>query len=318
MIPAEEFIEVVGSGLAHLRFGVGVGTGAVVLTGKTAAIDHAFHDALSAMPFVIVGTETEHADICDVLIENDLDLDEIRASLAASPLACITLASLLRGAESRSVEESLVAESAAYSVLQGGPEFQDWRERTPKKQADDSTDSPVMVTNDGDLLHISFNRPQRHNAFNTDLQAAFVNALTIATSDESLRVLVDGNGPSFCSGGDLDEFGDRPDTATAHVVRLTRSAGRLLCQLGDRVEFNIHGACMGAGIELPAFAPSVSARDDIRIALPEIRLGLIPGAGGTASMPRRIGRHRTALLGLTARTIDASTALSWGLIDRIV
>ena len=114
MIPAEEFIEVVGSGLAHLRFGVGVGTGAVVLTGKTAAIDHAFHDALSAMPFVIVGTETEHADICDVLIENDLDLDEIRASLAVSPLACITLASLLRGAESRSVEESLVAESAAY------------------------------------------------------------------------------------------------------------------------------------------------------------------------------------------------------------
>lgn len=318
MIPAEEFIEVVGSGLAHLRFGVGVGTGAVVLTGKSAPIGHDILDALSALPLVIVGTETEQADICDVLIENDVDLGAIRDSLAASPLACITLASLLRGANSRSVEESLVAESAAYSLLQGGPEFQDWRERTPKRKINGPTDSPIVVANNGDLLHISFNRPHRHNAFNTELQAAFVDALTVATADESLRVLVDGFGPSFCSGGDLDEFGDRPDTATSHVVRLTRSAGRLLCQLGDRVEFNIHGACMGAGIELPAFAPSVSAREDIRIALPEIRLGLIPGAGGTASLPRRIGRHRTALLGLTAKTIDASTALSWGLVDRIV
>lgn len=270
------------------------------------------------MPFVIIGTETEHLDICDVLVENDLDLEEIGVSIVTSPLACITLASLLRGVNSRSMEESLVAESAAYSVLQGGPEFQDWRERTPKKLPHDSTDSPLLVANDGDRLHISFNRTHRHNAFNTELQTAFVDALAIAVADESLRVLVDGNGHSFCSGGDLDEFGDRPDTATSHVVRLTRSAGRLLCQLGDRVEFKIHGACMGAGIELPAFAPSVSARDDTRIALPEIRLGLIPGAGGTASMPRRIGRHRTALLGLTARTIDASTALSWGLIDRIV
>jgi enoyl-CoA hydratase/carnithine racemase len=53
------------------------------------------------------------------------------------------------------------------------------------------------------------------------------------------------------------------------------------------------------------------------IALPEVGLGLVPGAGGTVSLPRRIGRHRTALLALTRRSIDARTALRWGLVDEL-
>ena len=75
---------------------------------------------------------------------------------------------------------------------------------------------------------------------------------------------------------------------------------------------------MGSGIEMAAFARNVIARHDTRIALPEVSLGLIPGAGGTVSLPRRIGRHRTALLGLSGTVISASTALRWGLVDEIV
>ena len=266
---------------------------------------------------MIVGTDPAHADLCDVIAGSDIDVAEIRESINRAPLACATLAALLRGVESRSVEDSLVAESAAYSLLQGGPEFAAWRNSTTPK-ARIAEEGVLLVEYMNSTTTLTFNRPHKHNAFNTALQAAFVDALTAAVADGNTRVVVSGNGRSFCSGGDLDEFGDRPDTATSHAVRLTRSAGRLLCQLGDRVEFQIHGACMGAGIELPAFAPLVIAREDTRIALPEIRIGLIPGAGGTASMPRRIGRHRTALLGLTARTIDAPTAQAWGLIDRIV
>jgi enoyl-CoA hydratase/carnithine racemase len=59
------------------------------------------------------------------------------------------------------------------------------------------------------------------------------------------------------------------------------------------------------------------ARPDTVIGLPEVSLGLIPGAGGTVSLPRRIGRHRTAWLALTGRTIDAATARAWGLVDEI-
>ena len=90
-----------------------------------------------------------------------------------------------------------------------------------------------------------------------------------------------GEGPSFCSGGDLDEFGTRPDPGTAHLVRLTRSAARLVHRLRDRVEVDLHGWCVGAGIELPSFAGTVRAAADTRIALPELQFGLVPGAGGT-------------------------------------
>jgi enoyl-CoA hydratase/carnithine racemase len=87
--------------------------------------------------------------------------------------------------------------------------------------------------------------------------------------------------------------------------------------VADRVVAFLHGSCFGSGIELSAFAARVVARPDTVIGLPEVSLGLIPGAGGTVSLPRRIGRHRTAWLALTGRTIDAATARAWGLVDEI-
>ncbi len=87
--------------------------------------------------------------------------------------------------------------------------------------------------------------------------------------------------------------------------------------MSGRVTAHLHGACIGAGIELPAFVGRVVADPDSRIQLPEIALGLIPGAGGTVSLPRRIGRQRTAWLGLTGARIDAPTALAWGLVDEV-
>ena len=107
------------------------------------------------------------------------------------------------------------------------------------------------------------------------------------------------------------------DPATAHLVRLQQSAGRSIAMLADRVTAHLHGACIGSGIELPAFAGTVVAAPSARISLPEVSLGLVPGAGGTVSIPRRIGRHRTALLALTGEVIDAETAHGWGLVDDV-
>ncbi|MEJ7585102.1 MAG: enoyl-CoA hydratase/isomerase family protein [Acidimicrobiales bacterium] len=104
----------------------------------------------------------------------------------------------------------------------------------------------------------------------------------------------------------------------AHLVRLLRSPARLLAAIGSRTTANLHGACMGSGIELAAFAGHVAVAPDVLIALPEVGLGLIPGAGGTVSLPARIGRHRTAWLALTGRSIDAPTALAWHLADQAV
>ena len=66
-----------------------------------------------------------------------------------------------------------------------------------------------------------------------------------------------------------------------------------------------------------AFAGHLVARGDL-LALPEVGFGLVPGAGGTVSIPRRIGRHRAALLGLSGQRIDAALALEWGLVDELV
>src|SRR5207302_11376164 len=143
----------------------------------------------------------------------------------------------------------------------------------------------VVVERAGADLAVTLWRPERHNAVDTAIRNGLVEALLVACADPSIgRVVLAGAGPSFCSGGDLDEFGTLPDPATAHLVRLTRRPARLLAELGSRLEARLHGACIGAGIEMAAFAGRVVARPDTVISLPELRLGLIPGAGGTVSL----------------------------------
>ena len=177
---------------------------------------------------------------------------------------------------------------------------------------------PVLTSRHDDELHIVLNRPHRHNAVTMALRDALSEALTLAAADDSITAVhLSGNGPSFCSGGDLGEFGSFPDPAIAHVTRLTRSPARLAHLIADKLHVHLHGSCMGAGIEVPALAHHVIADPDTVIALPELGLGLVPGAGGTASIPRRIGRQRTAALAFSGARIDAATALAWGLVDEI-
>jgi enoyl-CoA hydratase/carnithine racemase len=177
----------------------------------------------------------------------------------------------------------------------------------------------VLVERTDDELRITLNRPERRNAYGRELRDALVAALELAEWDDSIRrVHLDGAGPSFCSGGDLDEFGTTPDPVTAHLVRTRGGAALPLHRLTDRVEVRLHGACVGAGIELPAYASRVVAASDTRMRLPEVAMGLVPGAGGTVSIPRRIGRWRTFYLSLSGEYLDAATALAWGLVDEVV
>ena len=150
-----------------------------------------------------------------------------------------------------------------------------------------------------------------HNAFNLALRDGLVEALQLAALDPTIAAVeLRGNGPSFCSGGDLTEFGTVPDPVTGHLVRTTRSAALALWRVADRVTVHLHGACVGAGIELAALAGRVVAHPDSRLRLPEVGFGLVPGAGGTASVPSRIGRARTAWLALSGTTLDAATRCS--------
>jgi enoyl-CoA hydratase/carnithine racemase len=199
-----------------------------------------------------------------------------------------------------------------------GPEFEAWLATARRPSPPPQDDEPVLTDLEpGPVLHLRLNRPQRRNAFGRAVRDGLVDGLAIAMADDSLQVLLTGVGPAFCSGGDLAEFGTAPDPATAHRIRVSRSVGWLLHQLADRTTVQVHGACVGAGIELPSFTNHVVAVQGTSFRLPELGMGLIPGAGGTVSITARIGRWRTAWWALTCRSLDVGTALRWGLVDEV-
>jgi enoyl-CoA hydratase/carnithine racemase len=265
------------------------------------------------------GAAAQLLDRFDAALESEAELTPIAETVRRAPLAALALVQLLRHNEGLGVHEGLVAESLVYSTLQAGPEFKAWcagRATAPRRAP--NLEAAVLAQRDGDRLHLTLNRPEKRNAFSMEMRDALVEGLRVAACDPSIaEVRLAGAGPAFCSGGDLDEFGTFVDPATAHAVRSTRNPGRWLAACADRVRAEVHGACVGAGVELPAFAGYAAAAPDATFQLPEVGMGLVPGAGGSVSLPRRIGRQRTAALALSGRSLDAATALAWGLVDEV-
>ncbi len=248
----------------------------------------------------------------------DRSVAEMGDRITGSRLAAVALVQLLRMGEGLSLRDAVVAESFVYSMLQAGPTFKSWLANRRPGRPETSASPPVLVTRDGTHLEIVLNRPSVRNALNGAMRDHLIDALQVAATDATVEtVRISGAGPSFCSGGDLNEFGLAEDPATAHAVRVGRSVGLALDACAGRVAVDVHGSCVGAGIEFPAFAGRIRSSADAAFSLPEVAFGLIPGAGGTASIPRRIGRHRAAFMALSGASVSASTALEWGLVDEI-
>lgn len=253
----------------------------------------------------------------DVHVETDADVAAVEAAFERNPTAAAVLLDVLRVTEHLAVPDALVVESLAYSTLLAGPEFGRWLAARGPVELPPTGDEPVLLERVGDELVITLNRPDRHNAYAAAMRDTLVDALEVGAADPGLTVRLRGAGRSFSNGGDLAEFGTTPDVATAHLIRTERSAARLLTELADRLTVEVQGACIGAGIELAAFGGRVVAAPRTFFRLPEVSMGLIPGAGGTVSIPRRIGRHKAALLALSGRRLRADQALAWGLVDEL-
>jgi len=277
-----------------------------------------------AMPACVVvgvnsaGSETDQPGFVDLVARNSGDLALISEQVAANPQAAAVLTQLLRQSLATSVPQALFAESLAYSTLQHGSEFERFIENHIRRAPVVSNTPAVLIERADRELRLVLNRPEKHNAYSAAMRDELCEGLQIAQVDRTItQIRLSGAGASFCSGGDLDEFGLARDAAVAHLSRSTLSAGALMHELTAKTVVEVQGACVGAGIELPAFAGRIEAASDAVFQLPEVSMGLVPGAGGTVSLPRRIGCHRTAWLALTGQAIDTATALSWGLVDKV-
>jgi len=125
---------------------------------------------------------------------------------------------------------------------------------------------------------------------------------------------------AFVAGADISEFPALRKAATGES-----GSARGLQKLGARMDAAhtpfvaaIHGFCLGGGLELAMCCDIRVASEDAQLGQPEIKLGLIPGGGGTQRLPRLVGLGRALLLNMTGEFIDARTAYEWGLVERVV
>lgn len=256
---------------------------------------------------------------CDARTARPEETALIARNCGRSPLAALALVHVLRATENLAPACALLVESLAYATLQTGPEFTKWRNEYVSSNSPADEGPAVCIDRREDQLSIRLNRPRARNALNIAMRDALVEAFDLVSSDTSIATAtVSGIGRCYSVGGDLDEFGERPDAPSAHCIRSLRNPALSLLRCAERVDFHLHGACIGSGIELPAFGRRIYARSDAYFQLPELSLGLIPGSGGCVSLPRRIGRQRTALLALTGRRLRARDAVAWGLVDALI
>lgn len=270
-------------------------------------------------PVIAYGNEGAIAN-ADVLVPDHAAALLLEERVQTWPVSALTLVQVLRCSESLPASLGLDIESFAYATLQSGEEFSTWYATQKPAAAEPPQDKSdaVLISREGSRLSAVLNRPDSRNAMSLEMREAWIEVLELLDADDAITELrFSARGACFSTGGELREFGSRPDPATAHWVRTVRSPARLLAKLGHRISFYLHGACLGSGIELPAFAARVIAHPKSYFQLPELQLGLLPGAGGTVSIARRIGRQRLAWMVLSGKRINAATALQWGLIDEI-
>jgi len=276
---------------------------------------------IAAMPpFPVIGFgNRDHplAATLDVLLESPMAAEQLIEHIERAPHAAAVTVQLLRTIEGIDLQRALTVESLAYGLLQGSSEYAAWlaksRAPTPSAHA-----GKVRIERCDAELRVVLDRPTARNAIDRAMRDGLYEAFTVAANDSTIRTLrLRAVGKVFSAGGDLTEFGTTKDPATAHGIRCATLPAMALVQRVAVLDVHVQGPCVGAGLEIAAFAPRLTASRDAWFQLPELAMGLLPGAGGCVSVPRRIGRQRAASMMLSGQRIDAPTALAWGLIDAI-
>jgi enoyl-CoA hydratase/carnithine racemase len=248
----------------------------------------------------------------------DPAVQQLAAAVAAQPVAAAAAAQVLRVTQQLPFEQALAMESLAFSMLLASEGFRGWRAANAPNAPRAPDEPRVALSADDDGLSVRMVRARARNAVDARMRDELYEAFEFAAIDPDRRpVVFSGAGACFSTGGDLAEFGTFADPGLAHLIRGLRLPARLIWAMRERVTAKVHRACIGAGVEMPAAAGRVVAAPNAWFRLPEVAMGLIPGAGGTATIARRIGRRRACFMAISGRDIDAATALRWGLVDAV-
>ncbi len=176
----------------------------------------------------------------------------------------------------------------------------------------------TSLSSDG-ILQLSLNRPEALNALNAGLLNELKTVLENARTDQAIKaLLLHGEGKTFCAGADIKQL-NLLDAQTGYTFAKNGQAiFNLLETLGKPSLAAIHGYALGGGCELAMAATLRVAADNASFGQPEIKLGLIPGFGGTQRLSRLVGPGRALDLCLSGRFIKAPEAQAWGLVNALV
>lgn len=169
------------------------------------------------------------------------------------------------------------------------------------------------------ILRITLNRPEKLNALNDEVLQGLSNIIAQAKhSPEIKALLLTGTGKAFCAGADINRLSICNAQSGYEFACEGQTVFRQLETLGKPSLAAVNGFAFGGGCELAMAATLRIAATTAQFGQPEIKLGIIPGYGGTQRLARLIGKGRALDLCLTGRFIDAQTALQWGLVTEVV
>jgi enoyl-CoA hydratase len=179
-------------------------------------------------------------------------------------------------------------------------------------------DELVGLRREGHVAWLSLRRPDKLNALSLELLTQGVDALRQVAEDDHVRcVIIHGEGRAFCAGADLNTM---RDLTPSRAVRRFSGANlwQALEDLPQPTIAAVHGYCFGGGCELALACDFRLASDDARFGQPEIKVGVIPGAGGTQRLPRLVGMTKAKEMVLFGEPIDAAEAHRIGLVNSVV
>ena len=178
----------------------------------------------------------------------------------------------------------------------------------------------IYEKSDRGIAYVTLNRPKALNAFSVRMRDDLFEVLSAIRQDDEVRVaILKGAGDkAFCAGADLKEFLTAPSVVKARRIRGIRDLWRLFLSVPQPLIAALHGYVLGSGIEIALFCDLRIASEDAIFGLPEVGLGILPGAGGTQTLPRVMGMSGALDMLLAGRRLSGQEAHQMRLVSRLV